>query len=56
MRKLILLFAVVPLLSSCYAFMKADKLVYAGTIAKRPVQITVDSVFNTEVETNAFEK
>lgn len=44
------------MLSSCYAFLKADKLVYAGTMAKRPVTVTVDSVYNVEVETSGIEQ
>lgn len=49
MKNLIFSFIVCGLLSSCYAFLKADKLVYAGTMAKKPVQVKVDSVFNTSV-------
>lgn len=58
MKHLIFIFSVsmTLLLSSCYAFLKADKMVYAGTIAKRPVQVSVDTAFNTTVETNDFEK
>lgn len=41
------------LLSSCYAFLQADKLIYAGTVAKRPVTVSVDSLFQTEVEVNS---
>lgn len=36
-------------LSSCYAFMKADKLIYTGTIAKKPTEIMVDSSYNASV-------
>lgn len=46
----------IPFLNSCYAFLKADKLVYAGTVAKRPVEIKVDSTFNTEVITDDFKE
>lgn len=41
------------LFTSCYAFLQADKLVYAGTLAKRPVKVTVDTLFNTEVQVNS---
>lgn len=50
MKHLILAFIAVPLLSSCYAFLKADKLVYTGTMAKRPVTMAVDSTFEVQVE------
>lgn len=38
-------------LESCYAFLQADKLIYAGTVAKRPVTITVDSLNSATVQT-----
>lgn len=50
--KLIHLFFLVVLsicLSGCYAFLRADKIVYAGTVAKKPVEIVVDTAYNTEV-------
>lgn len=37
------------ILSSCYAFMKADKLIYTGTIAKKPTEIVVDSSYSATV-------
>ena len=37
-------------LSSCYAFLKADKLVYSGTFAKKPSVVTIDSVYQVEVQ------
>lgn len=46
----------IPFFNSCYAFLQADKVVYAGTLAKRPVQISVDSTYNTTVETNDYER
>lgn len=49
MKHLIFSFIICGLLSSCYAFLKADKLVYAGTMAKKPVQVKVDSSFNSSV-------
>lgn len=39
----------VSALHSCYAFMKADKLIYTGTIAKKPTEIIVDSSYNASV-------
>lgn len=49
MKHLFFAFLVCLTLSSCYAFLKADKLVYAGTIAKKPVQVNVDTAYNTSV-------
>lgn len=37
------------IMSSCYAFMKADKLIYTGTIAKKPTEIVVDSSYSATV-------
>lgn len=45
-----LLFCICVLFSSCYAFLKADKLVYGGSVAKSPQYIQVDSVYNSVVE------
>lgn len=56
MKNLIFIFVCSVLFSSCYAFLKADKLVYAGTMAKRPVTVQVDSAYNVEVETEGIEK
>lgn len=50
---IICLLLALPLLTSCYAFLRADKLVYASTIAKRPVSIEVDTTFN--VSTSVIE-
>lgn len=41
---------VLSCLTSCYAFLKADKLVYAGTMAKKPVTVQVDSIYNVNVD------
>lgn len=44
---LLLSFILLFLLSSCYAFLQADKLIYAGTVAKKPQQIEAvdDSIY-----------
>lgn len=47
---LIALCAVCVLFQGCYAFLKADKLVYAGTFAKAPVSVVVDSAYNVSAE------
>lgn len=52
MKNLIIIFACSILFSSCYAFLKADKLVYAGTLAKRPVTVEVDTNYQVEIQTD----
>lgn len=46
------------LLTSCYAFLQADRLVYAGTLAKKTVStIQIDTVtveVQNETETNVI--
>lgn len=39
---LVLAFAAVFLLSSCYAFLHADKLVYQGTLGKKIPAVNID--------------
>lgn len=51
MKNFILILVSPILLSSCYAFLKADKLVYAGTLAKRPVTVEVDTNYQVEIQT-----
>lgn len=48
MKNLIILLLGSVLLSSCYAFLQADKLVYAGSLVKNPKTIKVDSVYTVE--------
>lgn len=47
-----------PMLTSCYAFLQADRLVYAGTIAKKTASaIQIDTVtveVQNETETNVI--
>lgn len=56
MCKKLFIFLLMPcLLTSCYAFLKADKLVYSGTMAKRPVSLSVDTLYQTEVKVNSVD-
>lgn len=52
MKYIVLPLFCVFLLSSCYAFLKADKLVYSGTIAKKPIVLSVDSVSNVSFDSH----
>lgn len=51
-NNLLFLLVICACLSSCYAFFKADKLIYAGSVAKKPVVINVDSVDQTTIVSN----
>lgn len=57
MKSIIFLLCCCCLLSSCYAFLQADRLIYAGTIAKKQLPIiSVDSVqvvYSNDLENNA---
>lgn len=45
-----------PLLTSCYAFLQADRLIYAGTIAKKTATaIQIDTV-SVEVQNDVENK
>lgn len=45
MRKVIICLVMLPMLTSCYAFLQADRLVYAGTLAKKTVSaIQIDTI------------
>lgn len=43
---------VCSMLSSCYAILKAERFVYQGTIAKKPVDVQLDSVTYTSTVPN----
>lgn len=47
---IILLLSLIYSLSSCYAFLKADKLVYQGTMAKKPTTLYVDTTYQVTIE------
>ena len=45
-----------PMLTSCYAFLQADRLIYAGTIAKKTASaIQIDTV-SVEVQNDIENK
>lgn len=45
MRKVIICLVMCPMLTSCYAFLHADRLVYAGTLGKKTAStIQIDTV------------
>lgn len=45
MRKVLICLVMCPMLTSCYAFLQADRLIYAGTIAKKTATaIQIDTV------------
>lgn len=58
MRKVIICLVMFPILTSCYAFLQADRLVYAGTVAKKTASaIQIDTVtveVQNETETNVI--
>lgn len=49
-KNLVFSFFICAFLSSCYAFLRADKVIYSGSIAKSPQTIVVDSIYNSVVE------
>ena len=58
MRKVLICLVMLPMLTSCYAFLQADRLVYAGTVAKKTASaIQIDTVtveVQNETETNVI--
>lgn len=58
MRKVLICLVMLPMLTSCYAFLQADRLVYAGTLAKKTASaIQIDTVtveVQNETETNVI--
>lgn len=56
MRKVLICLVMCPMLTSCYAFLQADRLVYAGTIAKKTASaIQVDTI-SVEVQNDIENK
>lgn len=56
MRKVIICLVICPLLTSCYAFLQADRLVYAGTIAKKTVSAIQVDTLSVEVQNDIENK
>lgn len=58
MRKVLICLVMCPMLTSCYAFLQADRLVYAGTVAKKTVSaIQIDTIsveVKNETENNVI--
>lgn len=58
MRKVLICLVICPMLTSCYAYLQADRLIYAGTLAKKTastIQIDTISVeVQNETETNVI--
>lgn len=56
MRKVLICLVMCPLLTSCYAFLQADRLVYAGTIAKKTASIIQVDTISVEVQNDIENK
>lgn len=50
MKKCFLFLLVCLLLTSCFSLMKADKMVYAGSLGKKVDAVLIDSVFNAKIK------
>ena len=50
MRKVLICLVMCPMLTSCYAFLQADRLVYAGTVAKKTVSAIQIDTISVEVQ------
>lgn len=56
MRKVLICLVMCPLLTSCYAFLQADRLVYAGTIAKKTASAIQVDTLSVEVHNDIENK
>lgn len=56
MRKVLICLVMCPMLTSCYAFLQADRLVYAGTIAKKTASIIQVDTISVEVQNDIENK
>lgn len=56
MRKVIICLVMCPLLTSCYAFLQADRLIYAGTIAKKTATAIQVDTLSVEVQNDVENK
>lgn len=45
-----------PMLTSCYAFLQADRLVYAGTVAKKTASAIKIDTISVEVQNDIENK
>lgn len=56
MRKVLICLVMCPLLTSCYAFLQADRLVYAGTLAKKTASAIQIDTISVEVQSDIENK
>lgn len=56
MRKVLICLVMCPLLTSCYAFLQADRLIYAGTIAKKTASAIQIDTLSVEVQNDIENK
>lgn len=56
MRKVLICLVMCPLLTSCYAFLQADRLIYAGTLAKKTASAIQIDTLSVEVENDIENK
>lgn len=56
MRKVLICLVICPLLTSCYAFLQADRLVYAGTMAKKTASAIQIDTISVEVQNDIENK
>ena len=56
MRKVLICLVMCPLLTSCYAFLQADRLIYAGTIAKKTASAIQIDTISVEVQNDIENK
>lgn len=56
MRKILICLVMCPMLTSCYAFLQADRLVYAGTLAKKTASAIQIDTLSVEVQNDIENK
>lgn len=56
MRKVLICLVMCPMLTSCYAFLQADRLVYAGTLAKKTASAIQIDTLSVEVQNDIENK
>lgn len=56
MRKVLICLVMCPMLTSCYAFLQADRLIYAGTLAKKTASAIQIDTLSVEVENDIENK
>lgn len=56
MRKILICLVMCPLLTSCYAFLQADRLIYAGTLGKKTASAIQIDTLSVEVQNDIENK